>query len=163
VGPSGGPQLVAWGAAYAWVWMLVARSDPSQARLCWGVGLAGPEGMGMFLPGTWWPFPPAHKELAAGGNPFTRPFGSIRVGHLSGYAPRRTARVRLLFEDNRPALELTPIDPGDRFPVKFFIGFFPMPSIDRLPVTKVLALDGRGRTIRECAGQASPVDTCREP
>jgi hypothetical protein len=83
------------------------------------------------------------------------------LAYVQGYAPRQAARVRLLPKDGPPRLELGLVDPGDRYPVKFFMALFSVPSSES-PFATVEALDQAGRTVARCTAGAPPVGDCRD-
>ena len=74
---------------------------------------------------------------------------------------RVQARVRVLPKDGRPPLEFGLVDPGDRFPVKFFLALFTVPSSE-FPSATVEALDQAGHAIARCTAGDPPVGDCRD-
>jgi hypothetical protein len=106
--------------------------------------------------------PPPRKRLAATGSDLVLPVGRGILAYVQGYATKQAARVRVLREGGRPPLGFGLVDPGDRFPVKFFLGLFAMTSAERFPFAKVQALDQAGRAIAQCTPGAPPVGDCRD-
>lgn len=103
---------------------------------------------------------PGGRLAATGGN-FGLPADRGMLAYVQGYATKQAARVRLLTNDGRPQLELGLVDPGDRFPVKFFLALFTVPSAD-FPFAAVEALDQAGRVVARCTAGAPPVGDCRD-
>jgi len=80
-------------------------------------------------------------------------------GSVYGYVIKQAARVRVVFNDGRKPLEVTPVRAGPRFPVDFYIVYFPQQgSSGGWRVAQVLALDRDGRVIASCRAS----DTCAE-
>ena len=81
-----------------------------------------------------------------------------KYGSAYGYVPKRATSVRLMFNDGRKPLEVTPVQAGARFPVNFYIAYFPQGASGGWRVARVVALDRDGRTIAQCRTK----DTCVE-
>ena len=80
-------------------------------------------------------------------------------GSVYGYVTKRATLVRVVFNDGRKPLEITPVRAGPRFPVDFYIVYFPQQgSSGGWRVAQVLALDRDGRVIASCRAS----DTCGE-
>jgi hypothetical protein len=76
-----------------------------------------------------------------------------------GYVTKRAALVRVVFNDGRRPVEVPPVRAGPRFPVDFYIVYFPQEgSSGGWRVAQVLALDRDGRVIASCRAS----DTCAE-
>ena len=105
--------------------------------------------------------PSPRKRLAAIGSTLGLPAGRGMLAYVQGYASRQAARVRVQREGGRPPLEFGLVDPGGRFPVKFFMGLFPVTPAERFPF-KVDALDQAGRVVARCTPGAPPVGDCRD-
>jgi len=114
--------LVAWGQDRDRTWLIAAKPPrPGEDWLCWSNGLfEASGGGGMGSRGTpLMPLPPLHVSGA----------GDIRSGGklwglVTGTVTKQAARVRVLFRQGIPPLELAPIQAGDRFPVNFLAGFY---------------------------------------
>ena len=68
--------------------------------------------------------PPARKRLAAGGGDLELRAGGGMLAFVQGYATRQAARVRALRQGRGSPVTFGLVDPGDRYPVKFFMGLF---------------------------------------
>ena len=80
-------------------------------------------------------------------------------GSAYGYVAKRATLVRLVFNDGRAPVEVAPVQAGARFPVNFYIAYFPQQGASGgWRVARVLALDRDGRTIAHCRTK----DTCAE-
>jgi hypothetical protein len=152
--------LVAWGKAHHRYWLIAAKPrGPGENWLCWASGLfnAGGGG-GMGGDGTM-PLTP----LRASGSDNLRD-GDQYWGQIVGYAPKRAARIRVLFDMGIPPLELQPIRAGDRFPVNFYAGWYRQPAKDKRPATwqvvRVIAFDKDGRKVAECQARGGPGHSC---
>jgi hypothetical protein len=88
-------------------------------------------------------------------------------GLVTGTVTKQAARVRVLFRQRIPPLELVPIQAGDRFPVNFLAGFYRQPGSDpKLQgwITRVVAYDAAGRQVAECwVDIAGPGPICAPP
>jgi hypothetical protein len=161
----GAPELIGWVRAHGFTVMVAAKPPrPGEDWICQVGGYPHPQG-GVNVGTERWVgeglSPPSRKRLAATGGNFGIPADRGMLAYVQGYATRQTARVRLLAEDGRPLRELGLVDPGERFPVKFFLALFAVPSTDH-PFAAVEALDQAGRVIARCAAGAPPVGDCRD-
>jgi hypothetical protein len=162
----GDPELIGWVRAHDFVLMVAAKPPPSgEGWVCQVRGFLPPGGSGNLGTESWafeGPSPPPRKRLAASMSDLGLPAGRGILAYVQGYATRQATRVRVLRGGGRPALEFGLVDPGDRFPVKFFLGLFVVPSAERFPVTAVQALDAAGRAIAQCTLGAPPVGDCHD-
>jgi hypothetical protein len=160
------PELIGWVRAHGWVLMMVAKPPrPGEGWICQVHGFLPPDGNPGVSTERWvidGLSPPARKRLAATGSDLDRPAGRGILAYTQGYATKQATRVRLLLEDGRPPLEFGLVDPGDRFPVKFFLDLFAVASAKRWAIARVLALDQAGRVIAQCTPGAPPVGDCRD-
>jgi hypothetical protein len=162
----GAPELIGWVPAPNLVLMVAAKPPrPGEGWICQVHGFLLPDG-GTGVTSERWidgdPSPPARKRLAATGATLAVPAGRGTLAYVQGYATKQAARVRLLREGGRPSLAFGLVDPGDRFPVEFFLGLFAVTSAERFPFARVEALDEAGRTIATCTPGAPPVGDCRD-
>ena len=142
-----GPRLIARGMAYGNAWVLGARPPRATKGMCWAAGEAGPGGGGQ-VGGNGSAGSPSQEVVASGSS-----------GSVYGYVTKKAALVRLVFNDGRKPLEVTPVRAGPRFPVDFYIKYFPQRgSSSGWRVTRVLALDKDGRVLASCRTK----DTCAE-
>jgi hypothetical protein len=152
--------LIAWGKAHHRYWLIAAKlQGPGENWLCWSSGLFEGSGAGgMGTDGTM-PLTP----LRASGSDNLRD-GDQYWGQIAGYAPKRAARIRVLFDMGIPPLELQPIQAGDRFPVNFYAGWYRQPAKDKRPATwqvvRVIAYDEAGRKVAECQAKGGPGYSC---
>jgi hypothetical protein len=152
--------LIAWGKAHHRYWLIAAKPQgPGENWLCWSSGLFEGSGAGgMGTDGTM-PLTP----LRASGSDNLRD-GDQYWGQILGYAPKRAARIRVLFDMGIPPLELQPIQAGDRFPVNFYAGWYRQPAKDKRPATwqvvRVIAYDEAGRKVAECQAKGGPGYSC---
>ena len=146
-----GPRLIARGTDYGRTWVLGARPPKAGKGMCWSNGEAGPDGGGeVATTGT--AGSPSREVVASGSSGDSH-------GSVWGYVVKRAARVRVLFNDGRKPLETTPVRAGPRFPVDFYILYFPQQgSSGGWRVEQVLALDRDGRILASCRA----MDTCAE-
>jgi hypothetical protein len=162
----GDPQLIGWERAHGFVLMAAAKPPlPGEDWVCQVRGFLLPDGTGNVATERWvfeGLSPPPRKRLAASMSDLGLPADRGILAYVQGYATKQAARVRVLREGGRPPLEFGLVDPGDRFPVKFFLGLFAVPSAERFPVTAVQALDKAGRAIAQCTPGAPPVGDCRD-
>jgi hypothetical protein len=153
-------ELVAWGKEHHRFWLIAAKPPgPGENWLCWSSGLFEGSGAGgMGSDGTM-PLTP----LRASGSDNLRD-GDQYWGQIVGYAPKRAARIRVLFDLGIPPLELRPIQAGDRYPVNFYAGFYRQPARDRRPATwqvvRVVAYDEAGRKVAECQAKGGSGHSC---
>jgi Sigma-70 region 2 len=151
VGKAAGPRLIAQGTAYGRAWVLGARPPRSGKGMCWSNGEAGPGG-GSEVATSGSAGSPS-REIVAGGS------SGDSHGSVWGHVTERATLVRVLFNDGRKPLETTPVRAGPRFPVDFYIVYFPQQgSPGGWRVAQVLALDRDGRVIASCRTR----DTCSE-
>jgi hypothetical protein len=151
VGNAAGPRLIARGTAYGTAWVLGARPPKAGKGMCWSSGESGPGG-GSQVGSSGSARSPSREVVAS---------GSSGDGHGSvyGYVTKRAALVRVLFSDGRKPLDVPPIRAGSRFPVDFYIVYFPQQGASGgWRVAEVLALDRDGRVITRCRIR----DTCAE-
>jgi hypothetical protein len=160
------PQLIGWIRAHGYVLMVAAKPPrPGEGWICQVHGLLPPDGIPGVVSEQWIdesPSPPARKRLAATGATLNVSAGRGIPAYVQGYATKQAARVRLLRQDGRASLALGLVDPGDRFPVKFFMGLFAVASAERFPFATVQALDHADRAIATCTAGAPPVGDCRD-
>ena len=161
----GAPELIGWVRAHGFVLMVAAKPPrPGEGWVCQLGGYPHPL-CGVNVMGERWVVgglsPPPRKRLAATGGNFGLPADRGMLAYVQGYATRQAARVRVLAKDGRPLLEFGLVDPGDRFPVKFFMGLFTVPSAD-FPFATVQALDQAGRAVARCTAGVPPVGDCRD-
>jgi hypothetical protein len=146
-----GPRLIARGTAYGRVWVLGARPPQASKGMCWSSGESGPKG-GAEVGSSGSAGSPSREVVASGSS-------GDSYGSVYGYVTKRATLVRVVFNDGRPAVEVTPVLAGRRFPVNFYIVYFPQQgSSGGWRVAQVLALDRDGRTIAHCRTK----DTCAE-
>ena len=159
----GAPELIGWVRAHGFTLMVAAKPPrPGEDWICQVGGYPHPRGGVNVMAERWVGeglAPPARKRLAATGGNLGLPADRGMLAYVQGYATKQAARVRVLPKDGRPPLEFGLVDPGDRFPVKFFLALFTVPSGD-FPFATVEALDQAGRTVARCT--APPANTCRD-
>jgi hypothetical protein len=162
----GAPELIGWVRAHGFVLMVAAKPPrPGEGWICQVHGFLPPDGNPGVTSERWVGeglSPPARKRLAATGATLGLPAGRGILAYVQGYATRQAARVRVPREGGRPPLAFGLVDPGDRFPVKFFMGLFPVTPAERFPFATVEALDQAGRAIATCTPGAPPVGDCRD-
>jgi hypothetical protein len=161
----GAPELIGWVRAHGYVLMVAAKPPrPGEGWVCQVPGFLPPDG-NMGVASEPWVgeglSPPARKRLAGGGSALELRVGGGVLAFVQGYATRQAARVRVVREGGRPPLAFGLVDPGDRFPVKFFMGLFPVTPAERFPF-KVEALDQAGRVVARCTPGAPSVGDCRD-
>jgi hypothetical protein len=155
VATAGGPRLLAHGTAYGSLWTLGARPPRNGKGMCWANGLSGPQG-GSGI-GTNGSARSPSKQVVAGGS------SGDHYGSVDGYVTKRAARVRVLFHDGRAPLEVEPLQAGPRFPVNFYIAFYPQQGrTEDWLVAKVVALDAAGHVVASCRTGYLPEGTCTE-
>ena len=161
----GAPELIGWVRAHGFGLMVAAKPPrPGEDWICQVGGYPHPRGGVNVMTERWVSeglAPPSRKRLAATGGNFGLPADRGMLAYVQGYTTRQAVRVRVLAKDGRPRLELGLVDPGDRYPVKFFMALFTVPSSD-FPFATVEALDQAGRTVARCAAGAPPVGDCRD-
>jgi hypothetical protein len=139
-------ELIGWVHSRRWhrVWMVVARPPkPGASGLCWTSGLFEGGGAGSFS-GASNARPAAHRLTASGS------FGG-RFGTIEGQVAKRAVRVQVRFRDGRPPLHLGVVKAPDRYPVNFYIGFFPGAGSEQAwPPSEVAAFDAEGRQLARC-------------
>ena len=151
VGKAAGPRLIAQGTDYGRAWVLGARPPRSGKGMCWANGEAGPDG-GAEVGASGSAGSPSREVVASGSSGDSH-------GSVWGYVTKEAALVRVVFNDGRKPLEVTPVRAGPRFPVDFYIVYFPQQgSSSGWRVAQVLALDRDGRVIASCRA----MDTCGE-
>ena len=162
----GTPELIGWVRAHGFTLMAAAKPpQPGEDWLCQVGGYPHPAGGVNVMTERWVGeglSPPSRKRLAATGGKSDIPADRGMLAFVQGYATRQAARVRVLATDGSPRLELGLVDPGDRYPVKFFIALFTVPTSSDFPFATVEALDQGGRTIVRCTAGAPPVGDCRD-
>jgi hypothetical protein len=153
--------LVAWGKAHGRTWLIMAKPPRrGEVGMCWDHGLFEASGAGGFgnMGGGATPLKPV--EASGASNVHS---GGRWWGQVIGTVTKRAARVRVFFQQRIAPLELTPIQAGDRFPVNFYVGFYPQPEKDTQlvwPVAHVVAYDLAGRVVAECQATAGPGFSC---
>ena len=146
-----GPRMIARGMAYGNAWVLGARPPQASKGMCWSSGEAGPGGGSQV--GTSGSAGSPSREIVASGS------SGDNYGSAYGYVAKRATLVRLVFNDGRAPVEVAPVQAGARFPVNFYIAYFPQQGASGgWRVARVLALDRDGRTIAHCRTK----DTCAE-
>jgi hypothetical protein len=162
----GAPELIGWVRAHGFVLMVAAKPPrPGEGWVCQVHGFLPPDGTRGVASERWVGeglSPPARKRLAATGSNLDLPADRGILAYVQGYATKQATRVRVLREDGRPPLAFGLVDPGDRFPVKFFMGLFAVTPAERVPFATLQALDQAGRTIVQCTPGAPPVGDCRD-
>jgi hypothetical protein len=92
------------------------------------------------------------QPLEASG-PHNLRVGAQYWGQVGGVVTKQAARVRVLFDMGIPALDLVPVEVGDRFPVNFYAGFYQQSRKDERPCTwqvvRVVGFDETGRKVAE--------------
>jgi hypothetical protein len=161
----GAPELIGWVRAHGFVLMVAAKPPrPGEGWVCQVPGFLPPDG-NMGVASEPWVgeglSPPARKRLAGGGSALELRVGGGVLAFVQGYVTRQAARVRVVREGGRPPLTFGLVDPGDRFPVKFFIGLFVVTPGEHVPA-RLQALDQAGRAIATCMPGAPPVGDCRD-
>jgi hypothetical protein len=150
-----GPRLLARGTAYGSAWVLGARPPKAGKGMCWSSGESGPGG-GAQVGSSGSAGSPSREVVASGSS-------GDSYGSVYGYVTKRAALVRVLFNDGRKPLEVTPVRAGPRFPVDFYVLYFPQSgSSGGWRVAQVLALDRDGRIVARCRTGTGRVDTCAE-
>jgi hypothetical protein len=128
------------------VWMVAAKPPrPGASGLCWTSGLFSGGGAGMFG-GASRPVPVAEPLTASGSL-------STRFGTIEGQVVKRAVRVQVRFRDGRPPAQLGVVQAGDRYPVNFYVGFYPANGArgeDEWPPAEVAAFDAQGRQLARC-------------
>jgi hypothetical protein len=77
--------------------------------------------------------------------------GGGKFGTIEGQVTKRAVRVQVRFRDGRPPLQLGVVKAADRYPVNFYIGFFPGNGDEgEWPPAEVAAFDARGRQLARC-------------
>ena len=161
----GAPELIGWVRAHGFVLMVAAKPPrPGEGWICQVHGMLPPGGDPGVVSERWVDeglSPPAQKRLVATGATLGVPAGRGILAYVQGYATKQAARVRVPREGGRPPLAFGLVDPGDRFPVKFFLGLFVVTPGERVPA-RLEALDQAGRAIATCTPGAPPVGDCRD-
>jgi hypothetical protein len=143
---AGRAELIAYGRSRQWhrVWMVAARPPaPGRSSLCWTSGLFEGGGAGSFG-GSSSAISAAIPLTASGSH-------NDEFGTIDGQVTKQAVRVQVRFRDGRPPLELRVIQSGDRYPVNFYIGFFPEGgSEDDWAPAAVAAFDAQGRQVAGC-------------
>ena len=126
------------------VWMIAARPPlPTERRLCWMFGFG--DRRSRSSPIAYGGEPPLLTMLHANAS------GDPSKLVVDGYVTKQAARVRLILAGGKPPLDLEPLQSGSDFPVNFFVAVVPWgESKERLPVERLIALDGSGRAITSC-------------
>jgi hypothetical protein len=151
VAQAAGPRLITRGTAYGRLWVLGARPPRSGKGMCWANGEAD-SGGGAEVGATGTATSPS-REIAASGS------SGDRHGAVWGYVTKQAALVRIVFNDGRRPLEVRPARAGPRFPVDFYIAYYPQQgSSGGWRVAQVVALDRDGRVLASCRTR----DTCAE-
>jgi hypothetical protein len=126
------------------VWMIAARPPlPGEQRLCWMFAFGNQRDLG--APVAYAGQPPLLASLRAMAS------GDPSKLIVEGYITKQAARVRFILAGGKPPLDLEPLQSGSEFPVNFFVAMVPWPgSKEKLPVERLIALDGSGRAITSC-------------
>jgi hypothetical protein len=128
------------------VWMVAAKPPkPGASGLCWTSGLFEGGGAGSFS-GARQPRRVARPLTASGSL-------SARFGTIEGQVVKRAVRVQVRFRDGRPPLQLGVVKAADRYPVNFYIGFYPANGArgeEDWPPSEVAAFDAQGRQLARC-------------
>jgi hypothetical protein len=126
------------------VWMIAARPPlPTERRLCWMFAFGNQRDVSS--PVAYAGEPPLLTPLLAMGS------GDPSKLVVDGYVTKQAARVRLILAGGKPPLDLEPLQSGSDFPVNFFVAVVPWRgSKEKLPVERLIALDGSGRAIASC-------------
>jgi hypothetical protein len=132
--------------AYGRLWMAVAKPpSPGATRICWNSGLFSRGGAASYGAAR---EPAPVRRLTASGSIE----GSLET--LEGQVLKRAVRVRVVFGDGRRPVDLPVIDPGDRYPVNFYVGFFERrhtgPGLPRWAPADLTAFDAAGRPVAGC-------------
>jgi hypothetical protein len=143
------------------VWLIAGKpTPPGQHRVCWAHAFMNQGGGGGLGSGRPRPVTPLVAFTSGGAD------GSNRLGVVSGTVTKQAVRLRVLFHRGR-AMDLTPVQAGDGFPVNFFAGFYleagPGPTEHQLPVAavdRVVAFDRAGRQIAQCRLSHGATNTC---
>jgi hypothetical protein len=150
-----GPRVIARGTAYGRVWVLGARPPQATKGMCWAAGESGPGG-GTEAGTTGSVGSPSREVVASGSS-------GDSYGSVFGYVTKRATMVRVVFNDGRKPLEVTPVRAGARFPVNFYIAYFPQQgSSGGWRVAQVLALNRERRIVARCQTGPLPQGTCAE-
>lgn len=151
VSNAAGPRLIAQGTAFGNAWVLGARPPRAGKGMCWASGESGPGGGGQ-IGGNGSAESPSRKVVASGSS-------GDSYGSVHGYVTKKAALVRLVFNDGRKPLEVTPLRAGPQFPVDFYIAYYPQQGASGgWRVAQVLALDKEGRVLASCRTK----DSCSE-
>jgi hypothetical protein len=144
-----GAELIGYVHSRQWhrVWMVAAKPpEPGASGLCWTSGLFSGGGAGSFS-GASRPVPVADPLTASGS------FGG-RFGTIEGQVIKRAVRVQVRFRDGRLPLQLRVVKAADRYPVNFYIGFYPANGArgddESWPPSEVAAFDALGRQLARC-------------
>jgi hypothetical protein len=136
-----------WSKQYRRFWMVAAKQPPApETRYCWTSGLFNAEGTGAM-----W----GARRVGSLARPMTSA-GGIYSGfaQIEGRVTKRASRLRLRFRDGRAPMDLMVIDAGDRYPVNFYVGFFPQPPTSPRQggwaAQTLTAFDAAGRTVATC-------------
>ena len=126
------------------VWMIGARPPlPTEQRLCWVFAFGNQHQLS--APVAYAGEPPPLTTLLAMGS------GDPSNLIVAGYVTKQAARVRFILAGGKPPLDLEPLPSGSEFPVNFFVAVVPWPgSREKLPVERLIALDGSRRAITSC-------------
>jgi hypothetical protein len=76
-----------------------------------------------------------------------------KFGTIEGQVIKRAVRVQVRFRDGRPPQQLGVVEAGRRYPVNFYIGFFPANGARgerEWPPAEVAAFDAQGRRLARC-------------
>jgi hypothetical protein len=143
---AGRAELIGYVRSREWhrVWMVVARPPaPGASGLCWTSGLFEGGGAGSFSGAS--SAVPAAQPLTASGS------DDERFGTIEGQVAKSAVKVRVRFRDGRPPLEVRVIQAGNRYPVNFYVAFFPRSGAgkDWAPA-EVTAFDAHGRQVAGC-------------
>ena len=126
------------------VWMIAARPPlPNEQRLCWMFAFGNERNLS--APIAYLGAPPPLTSLVAMSS------GDPSKLVIDGYVTKQAARVRLIRAGGKPPLDLEPLQGGSDLPVNFFVAVVPWRAFkEKLPVERLIALDGSGQPITSC-------------
>jgi hypothetical protein len=154
-GCTGTSRIRLWARTEGKVWLIAGKpTPPGQQRVCWAhafMNQGGGGGLGLGRPR---PVTPLVAFTSGGAD------GSNRLGVVSGTVTKQAVRLRVLFHHGR-AMDLTPVQAGEGFPVNFFAGFYleAGPGTNEKP-QRVVTVDRAGRQLAQCRLSYGPTNTC---
>jgi hypothetical protein len=154
----GTPQVRLWAQALGQTWVLAAREPlPGRDWICWSDGLWDRGGGAVFG---------AHGGSKDRLDPLQASELSQTIagkGVLSvvgGPVTRKAVRLRILFRDRAPPIDLVPVDLGAQFPVKFYAVVYLQPAKTAWMPERVVAYDRAGGKLAECWAATRQGDVC---